>query len=333
MTLSSTEPPLAADDVQQAQPGSDRKPALPSATPSDGEVGRGLLALLCVQFLFGMFPVVGKFAFENGAFSPSALAFWRIGVGALVLGAIAFATLGKRALPARAELPKLFLLALLSVALNQGFYLEGLKRSSGTATGLVMCLIPVFTYAVAIVLRQETAEWRRVLGIAIALAGAVPLILTRGNPLLPEFALGIAFLMTNSLVYSTYLVLAKPLMRRHPPLFLVAWIYILSLVALPWFGHGATLVPEYVGHERAWWALAYTLAGPTIVAYLLNAYALARVRASTTAFFIYMQPVITGVGSALWLGERLTPVLGLTAGCMFVGSWLVIQPKSRASAA
>jgi len=116
-------------------------------------------------------------------------------------------------------------------------------------------------------------------------------------------------------------------MRVHSPLFMVAWVYLLSTFALPWFAHGEVLVPAVESNQRAWWALGYTLVFPTVLAYLLNAYALARVNASTTAFFIYLQPVITGVGSWLWLDERLTPKLLITACAMFVGLWLVLQRK------
>lgn len=297
------------------------------SVPPDREIAKGLLALLSVQFMFGLFPVFGKFAFEPGAFSPAALAFWRIAFGAVVLGGLAFLRLRGEAIPKREELGRLFLLAMLSVALNQGFYLEGLKRSSGTATGLVMCLIPVFTYAVALVTRLERPRILRVVGIVVALCGTAPLLTSRGIEGLPDFSLGIVFLLINAFVYSVYLVLAKPVMRSRPPLFLVAWMYLLSVVALPWFGHGTTLVPPFAGHERAYGALGYTLLFPTVLAYLGNAYALARVNASTTAFFIYLQPVITGVGSWLWLGERLTADLAITAAAMFVGLWLVMQRR------
>ncbi len=289
------------------------------------EVGKGLIALLAVQFFFGLFPVVLQFAFEDHAFSPSAIAFWRIAVGSVVLGALVFFRLGAEAIPKRGEWSLLFVLSLLSVALNQGFYLEGRQRSSGTATGLVMCLIPVFTYGVAILVRQEKPRLVRVVGIVVALAGTVPLMLEKKDAAHPDQVIGVAFLMTNALVYSVYLVLAKPLMRRHSPLFLVAWVYVLSIFALPWFARGTTLLPSIAGHERAWWAMAYTLVFPTILAYLLNAYALARVPASTTAFFIYMQPLITGGASALWLGEKLTPMSGITAIAMFVGITLVMR--------
>lgn len=301
--------------------------AQPGTFGSDREVVKGLAALLLVQFMFGLFPVFGKFAFVPGAFTPSALAFWRIAFGAVVLGGFAFVRLGSAAVPPLAVLPRLFMLSLLSVALNQGFYLEGLERSSGTATGLVMCLIPVFTYAVALAVKQERPRVLRVIGIVVALVGTLPLLLSKGEGGVPELSLGILFLLFNAFVYSVYLVLAKPLMKVHSPLFMVAWVYLLSTFALPWFAHGEVLVPALESNQRAWWALGYTLVFPTVLAYLLNAYALARVNASTTAFFIYLQPVITGVGSWLWLDERLTSRLLITACAMFIGLWLVLQRK------
>ena len=45
----------------------------------------------------------------------------------------------------------------------------------------------------------------------------------------------------------------------------------------------------------------------TVGAYALNAWALARTGASTTAFFIYIQPLFAGVLAYLVLGENAFP--------------------------
>ena len=128
----------------------------------------------------------------------------------------------------------------------------------------------------------------------------------------------------NALCYAAYLVYSKPLLERLPPLGLVAWIYVLSLPWLPLFAVGQDLAPASATRD-AWLSLAYVLAFPTVVAYALNSFALARVQASTTAFFIFAQPIITALGAWVVLGERLTPALGLAAALLFLGTALVLR--------
>src|SRR5690606_6514612 len=112
------------------------------------EARRGHLALLAVQLCFGLFPLLGKLAFE--AFAPAAVAAWRLWAGAAVFALLAAIRYGRGALPAWRDLPLFWLTALLGVAANQALYLEGLKRTTAMNAGLLMMLIPVFTTAIAV---------------------------------------------------------------------------------------------------------------------------------------------------------------------------------------
>ncbi|MFG0317665.1 MAG: DMT family transporter [Planctomycetota bacterium JB042] len=288
---------------------------------------RGLIALAAVQLAFGLFPVFGKEAFH--AFAPGAVAAWRVAVGAAVLLGIAVARHGRRALPPRALLPRLAVCSLLGVALNQGLFLEGLSRTKAVNTGLVMCIIPVATYGFAVLLRQEAHDRRRSLGIVLAIAGTVPLLLEGEGAPLEGDSLGVALVIANALCYSLYLVLSKPLLGRLPTLVVIAWVYALSLPAAPWFARGRELAPSLEGNERAWGALAFVLVFPTVLAYLWNTYALKRVRASTVAFFVFLQPLVSGLGGVLVLGEELLPSTWITAAMLLVAMGLVVVRRQR----
>lgn len=76
---------------------------------------------------------------------------------------------------------------------------------------------------------------------------------------------------------------------------------------------------------------AYIVVFPTVLAYLLNSWALARVESSRVALFIYLQPVITAVLSATFLGERITPRLVASSALVFAGV-LLASRRRRAAA-
>jgi drug/metabolite transporter (DMT)-like permease len=211
---------------------------------------------------------------------------------------------------------------MLGVAVNQGLYLVGLSRSTPMNAGLVMSLIPVFTFVIAAAVRQERFSPLRALGVFVAFAGAVPLVFQDGLRTLGEYTTGNLLMVCNALCYSGYLVVSKTLTRRYPALVVTAWSYGFSLIALPFYAFGERLTPD-PGMEYAWLSLAYVLFFPTIAGYLLNIFALARVRASTTAVYIYAQPVITALAAWLVFGEHPTVAMLVAAAALFVGIWLV----------
>lgn len=286
---------------------------------------QGYVALLAVQLLFGFFPVVRRWAPEH--FTPRAIVAWRILVGGAVLGGIAFAVHGRKALPARSDLGRLFLGALLGIAVNMLLFLEGLDRSTPVNAALIMPVIPVFTYLIATLVRHERFDPVRGVGIAIAFGGTLTLVLQRGPDLSRPHLVGNLLMLANAASYSAFLVLVRPLTRRYPPLVVTAWVFLLAVPTLPFFAWSADWLPAGAG-AREWWALVYVLVGATVLAYLLNTFALSKVSASTTAAYIYLQPLVTITTAYLWLGEPVQSGVMLAAALIFGGLALVLRRPS-----
>jgi drug/metabolite transporter (DMT)-like permease len=111
-------------------------------------------------------------------------------------------------------------------------------------------------------------------------------------------------------------------------LVVIAWVYVLALWSIPLLMLGAAPLPAAIS-PRSWASLGFILLFPTAIGYLLNTYALSRIQASTTAVYVYSQPLITGLAGFWLMGERLSAAL-LWAGLMlFGGIWLVAKrPKA-----
>lgn len=300
-------------------------------------------ALLAVQACFGLFPVTKRWLYAPGAFTPFAVGAWRMlfAAAALSLGVLVLER--NRWRIERADLVRFVVCALLGVTVNMTLYLEGLRRSTAVDAGLVMCLIPVFTFGIAALAGQEPFKPARAVGIGVALVGASLLFWAERPELVRAHGFGNFLMATNALSYAAYLVFVRPLTRKYPPLVVIAWVFVLSLPFVPLlvlrealWGEGASasslasatsafFVPPGATRD-AWAALAFVLVFPTCVSYFLNSYALARVRASTTAVYIYIQPVITAVAAVALIGEELTPVLFTSAALVFAGIWLVARP-------
>lgn len=286
---------------------------------------RGKLALLFVQLFFGLFPLFGKLAMAG--FAPLSVAAWRVLVGAAAL-ALAAAIAHRRAvLVPLGDLLRLQVCAWLGVVLNMVLFLEGLQRSTAVNAGLLVATIPVFTFAIAIALGQERFERRRAGGILLAFAGVALLFLQRGPDFTRDTLIGNALMVVNALCYSIFLVISRPLLGRHPPLVVIAWVFVLSVWCVPLFLRDDALVPSQAS-AGAWASLGFVLVFPTFFSYLLNTYALSKVSASTTAVFIFLQPIIAATSGVLVLGERLLPITLVSAATILAGVWLVARRRA-----
>jgi drug/metabolite transporter (DMT)-like permease len=291
---------------------------------------KGLVALLGVQFAFGLFPVIGKWALEG--FSPRSVSGWRILWGAVAFTLLGLALYRKRFWPPRGDWARLVACAYLGVAVNMTLFLEGLQRSTATNAGFLVPLIPVFTFAVALLVRQERFQPLRALGIAIALGGTLLLALEERPELGGAYVTGNLLMVANCFCYAVYLVIVRPLLARHPPIVVLAWLFLLSVPALPWLLGGGRAIPPDVT-TRAWASLGFVLLFPTFLSYLLNTYALSILSSSTTAVFIYLQSFITAFGAWMLLEDRITPRLFVAALIVMVGTGLVVVRPVRRGAA
>jgi drug/metabolite transporter (DMT)-like permease len=252
--------------------------------------------------------------------------------GAVVLGAIAGIRYRARAWPGLRMLPALVVLSILGVICNQILYLTGLERSTVSNAGLLMCLIPVFTFVIAALFRQERLQLFRALGVALSLAGAVFWWARERPELVQEHAVGNLLIALNTIAYASYLVISRHVVRRIPPLVAIAWIYLIAALASPFFAAGTELWPADAP-ARVWWSLGYVLVFATVLAYLLNIYALRRLRSSTAAIYIYAQPLIGAMAGVGFRDEELTPAFFGAAVLIFAGIWLVARRPPAPDAA
>jgi drug/metabolite transporter (DMT)-like permease len=290
------------------------------------EPGDGLpvhLALAAAQAGFALFPVFGKLALVD--IPPMVLAGLRVASAAILLEAIRRATGNAPAAPADRKI--FFLLALLGVSANQVLFILGLSLTTAVNTAVLTATIPVFTLAVALLLRHERLKLGPGLGLVLAFAGALVLLDVGHFDWRSDFVKGDVLLLGNCLSYSFYLVLGRPVMARYRAPTAIATVFLygtapILLVAAPSF---ARFAPAAVT-PLAWGSLAAIVLFCSILPYLLNSWALARTHASRVAFYVFLQPLI-GAGLAVAvLGERLTLRTIVAAVLIFAGLGITTIP-------
>jgi drug/metabolite transporter (DMT)-like permease len=287
------------------------------------------LALIAVQILFGSWPVFGKVVLRS--MSPSSLVALRL-TGA----ALAFTLLQRKITPLlKMPVKDILLLALcsmLGVVGNQFLYVKGLSLTTAINSALLSTTIPVFTLFVSILFRHDRLSLRRLFGILLAAGGVVYLVNPAHADMSMQTTAGNVLLVSNSLLYATYIVISKNLFERYGALNVITWIFLIgSLVTIPVGIY--SLQQENIGAITAgvWLMIALIIIFPTVGAYYLNGWALTKVPPSTVAIYIYLQPLVAFGFAPLLLGEKFNSRTILAALLIFAGVAVVTKRgRSRA---
>jgi drug/metabolite transporter (DMT)-like permease len=283
-------------------------------------------ALLTVQLLFALWPVAGASLLT--VMSPSALVGVRLAAGAPIL--FFAAGLHRERPPSARDLVVLAGLGALGISINQLLFVGGLARSGPVNASVAVLLIPPFTTGAALLLRRERFVPLRALGVLIALVGGATLVgAERVDP--TRFA-GNAMLVGNTLSYGVYLVLARGTIARLGSLRTVAWVMLTgALLAAPFTAADTLAIPWSSLTPSTWASITFVVLGPTVLTYLLNAWALSRADASLVATYVYAQPPIAALAAYWLLGVVPQPRVLVAAGIIAVGLTLAVQ-RTRAGA-
>ena len=290
------------------------------------------VALVMVQVFFGIHYFVTKLLLES--ISPRAWAAIRIvGAAALLMAWNVFVLRGRR--PSWRQFGTLAVFALFGVILNQILFVEGLSRTTPSHSAIINSLIPVLTLSFALLLRREQWTQRRLLSILVSFSSVLVLLRVDDLRFAEPWVIGDLLTLANATSFSFFLVISKPYLERNDALVTTAWLLCLGAVGITLVA-GGPLQQVQLTHLglRFWLLAAYAIVFATVLAYLINSYALQKVDSSMVALFIYLQAPIATFLSVSFLGEPLTwrcvlAAAGIFAGVFFAVSGSQAAPSSR----
>lgn len=269
--------------------------------------------MFSVSALFSINYIVSKLAMHE--FAPLSFAWLRVCGAAIVLNLI---------VPGRgftrSDSWRIAGFAMLAVVLNQTLFLTGLSLTTAHVASILITTIPIFTLIVALALRLERATATKVTGIALALAGALLVIGGEGLAGFRKGAVGALLITGNCLAYGIYLVVSKPVVSRVSATRMVSLMFAFGAILMLPVSLPSLLREHWAAISwSAWLGLLIVIAGPTVAAYVINAWTLRYAESSVVAAYTYVQPVLTTILAWMFLGERVRPIVGVAALLIFAG--------------
>jgi drug/metabolite transporter (DMT)-like permease len=293
-------------------------------------MGFASLVLLAANVVYATSYVVTRVVLDD--VPPTILALLRLVIGAAVL-----VPLSRRVTvpPSRQTPPgqgaRVFWMGALGFAAAFALSHWGIAGSSATNAALLIVVEPLTLVALGPLLLGERLTRREVGGAALAVAGAVVVVLN-GVPgltreVLPRWR-GDILLILSGVAYASYSLLGRTVLTDTNATAITArsivWgmLVMTPLAALEWAGGARPVVTASAVAGTLYLALVIT-AG----AYLVWNWALARVEAARAAPFLTVQPVMGALLGAVVLGEPVTRFTALGGGLVVLGLWMTVTGR------
>ena len=234
---------------------------------------KGHLSIAGAYLIFGLNVVLCKDIANSQAVAPIVLFTLR------ALGASALFWLGSLFLPKekvdRKDLPKIALASFLGLFGPQVTFLVGITMATSIDTAILGTLGPVFTMVFAFFFLGEPITGKKAGGVAVSLAGVLFLIFNsvHGGGASATTPLGFVMLLLNSISFSLYLGIFRPLIAKYSVVTFMKWSFLFSLVlALPFAGKGLVTTDYAAVPPLVLWEIGYLIVFATVIAYFLIPY-------------------------------------------------------------
>jgi drug/metabolite transporter (DMT)-like permease len=249
---------------------------------------------------FGMAAVFAKESYRAGAGVSMMLAV-RFALAATIFWLVVARR--RPPFPARRVLLTVVALGGLGYALQALFYFGALARINASLTGLLLYLYPALVTVLAVVLRRERPDRRRVAALTCSAAGLL-LILGAGSSA-ESAGVGVALALGSACAYALYLTVADGL-PADLDLFLLSAVVCSAASVTLGVASLATGALHAPARPIGWLWIAALAAFSTVLPIATLLAGIRLVGAPTAAILSCAEPAVTVVTTALLYGERLT---------------------------
>lgn len=284
------------------------------------------LSLLIVNLIYGANYSIAKEVMP-AYIQPFAFVLLRVAV-AMVLFWVVGTFFIKEKLD-RKDLPRIALLAVFGVALNQLMFLKGLNLTTPINASIIMISNPVIVILFASIALKEKISAAKFAGIVLGISGALLLLLfNKTFSFGSETLAGDAMILVNALSWAGYIVLVKPLMKKYNTFTIVKWLFLFGTIYILPFSYTELIETNWSAIPAGnWWNISFVVIASTFIAYVLNTYSLRALSPSIVSIYIYLQPFLAVLIAIFIYRNDTLDTRKIIAGMLIItGVYLVSKP-------
>lgn len=290
----------------------------------------GHLAIAGAYTIFGLNIVFCK-DIANSAVVPPVVLFTLRALGASALFWLISLFLPQERIQ-KGDMGKIALASFVGLFVPQLTFLMAITMATTIDTAIMGTLGPIFTMIFAFFFLGEPITLKKAGGVALSFAGVIYLIFNsvHSGGVSSSTPMGIALLLLNSLSFSLYLGVFRPLISRYNVVTFMKWMFLFSLLlSLPFSARGFMTTDFASVPMAVRWEIGYLVVFATFVAYFLIPLGQKHLRPTLVSMYTYLQPVIAAVVS-IWVGMDVLTWQKLAATVLIVGGVILVS-RSRSA--
>lgn len=179
------------------------------------------------------------------------------------------------------------------------------NTASAIDIAIILTFQPMLVVLINAIFKHEKVSRLEIVGMLIAFAGALMVILAGGN-LDGGRLLGDMFAVVCSITYAAYLVIIEGPSKRYGTINLMRWVFLFTaIISLPLIftlPSAPRLLDNLASHPH-WLPIAlllFIILFPTVYCYIVTPPAIRMIGSEILAFYQYLVPVITCIVSVLF---------------------------------
>jgi drug/metabolite transporter (DMT)-like permease len=169
-----------------------------------------------------------------------------------------------------------------------------------------------------------------IVGLLLGIIGATILIFLKTKSDKESTILGDVLIILNATSYATYLIIAKPLIKKYSPITIIRWAFTIGAVIIVPFGWKDFTSVNFSAvlqiHQNIW-ALIFICVGATFISYLCIMHGIAKMGSQVVGSYIYTQPIFATIAAMMLFKEPLNATKIIAALLIFGGVYLVNATK------
>lgn len=232
----------------------------------------------------------------------------------------------------RKDYLKIFAAAFLGYFVTQLTFLIAIPDVTPMHCSVISSMSPIYTMFIAAVALKEPLSWKKAAGVLLSLCGILFLIFNNasGNSGVSESkTFGILLMLLNSLSFSLYLGMFKPVIAKYSVVTFMKWIFLFSaLMSLP-LSFREVFSFDWIGIPSVQlWELGFLIVFATFISYFLIPFGQKRIRPTLVSMYSYIQPIIATLISIIIGMDILSWQKILAAAMVFAGVYVVSRSRS-----
>ena len=206
----------------------------------------------------------------------------------------------------------------------------GIKMANASIASILVCLLsPILISLLSAKIFKEKLSKKQLLGITTAAIGTATVILG-GTPNLETnftFLLGSLILLSTPLLWTTYTLIGKNIMKKYNPFLIVSYVNIIGgLFLIPFSLAENSFKTILTLTNQEWLAISYLAITCSVLGYFIWFHVMKQTNASTTSSFLFAEPLITVIFASILIKEEIT-IFIISGGFLILAGLYLITIK------